>query len=409
MKRRSFLKGGIALGILPLVPVLPNGLPTPPPALPILLPTVPPSGSSLTSGTTPTRILGVVGPQSGIGTEQQRQLVDGVRAALAEANTVRGALDPLLDCHLFDDGGDPLQAEAAAQSCVDDASVIGTIGHLSGTTTLAARQTYVRAGMPLLIPIATLDRLTTQGYTNLIRLATRDTLEGDLFASDLIKRNLLERVAVIRTTESYGTEVGAAFAARCRHERITVTEWLMPTDAQKRADMVTALLATSPEHCYLAGTPEHLGDIATLLRSGGYRGAFLAPQSFFEGGTISQYGTALADMLISSSIPPFQRAPINAIPLADFASSYGTMTPIAAFGYAAAQIAVAAIRRGAAVDRPSLLRALRDGSSTSTIVGDFAFTPFGDPTDPNLFLYRIVGQEWRYERSLHPTSFSITA
>jgi ABC-type branched-subunit amino acid transport system substrate-binding protein len=81
------------------------------------------------------------------------------------------------------------------------------------------------------------------------------------------------------------------------------------------------------------------------------------------------------------------------------------MTPVAAFGYAAAQMIVTLVRRTGANNRLALARALNAPGLQDTIVGSFSFAPTGDPLDPEVYFYAVHSAKWDYSHAARPTAF----
>jgi branched-chain amino acid transport system substrate-binding protein len=161
-----------------------------------------------------------------------------------------------------------------------------------------------------------------------------------------------------------------------------------------------------PEAVFLAGIPSEMGPLPKALRAAGYAGPLFASQGFFDKATISMGGPAVEGMVVSTSMPPLQFAPAAFRIINDFQTRYGPFTPLSAFGYAAAQIAMTAIRRSGNADRASVLRLL-GLTPYDTIVGPFQFAADGDPTDPNLYFYTVRDAKWSYLHASHPSSFLI--
>jgi ABC-type branched-subunit amino acid transport system substrate-binding protein len=83
------------------------------------------------------------------------------------------------------------------------------------------------------------------------------------------------------------------------------------------------------------------------------------------------------------------------------------LSPVAMFGYAAAQIIISAISRSSATARNTLLNALQTGSNlpVSTIAGNFTFLPTGDQLDPELYFYTVRDGKFTYAHQAHPSTF----
>src|SRR6202035_1357695 len=94
------------------------------------------------------------------------------------------------------------------------------------------------------------------------------------------------------------------------------------------------------------------------LRGDGYKNPLYASEGMFDGSIPEKYKDVVGEIFVSTSFPPLNLAPADFHIKQSFEQKYGSMTPPAVFGYAAAQIAIAAIKRGAAADRLAAGRAL---------------------------------------------------
>jgi ABC-type branched-subunit amino acid transport system substrate-binding protein len=141
------------------------------------------------------------------------------------------------------------------------------------------------------------------------------------------------------------------------------------------------------------------------LRAGGYSGTLFASQGFFDATTTVKYKSEAEGLIVSTSMPPLQIAPsIYRIRL-DFEQKYGPFTPLSAFSYAAAQIAVGAVRRGGSADRIAVARALNSSMSFDTVIGPISFLNNGDPQDPNVYFYAIKDGKFSYVQAAHRSTF----
>jgi ABC-type branched-subunit amino acid transport system substrate-binding protein len=202
--------------------------------------------------------------------------------------------------------------------------------------------------------------------------------------------------------------VARAFLAEAQALKISATLTAVATldDDVALAQHLAPILRSNPELLYFAGTTTQLGKSFRYCLEQGYRGRLAASQGFFDIGTISVLGKLAEGLLISTSMPPLENNAAQHLELETFREQYGQITPIAAFSYAAAQIAITVIQRIGAVFRTPIIRALSEGGTIPTIVGDFRFDAFGDPVDPNLYFYTIHNAAWAYTGALRQTRFS---
>ncbi len=351
--------------------------------------------------------LGVVAPFTGDDIRQGEQIGNGVRAAVDDANVLRGSFDRLFTMRTFDDQNLLATGLVNAQFACDDPTILAVIGHLSGRITEAALQTYVNAKMPIICPVSTYDRLTAHGYGNIVRLTAKDSTEGRLAARYVNAKLKPKSAAVLTQDGDYGADVADAFQGEMLSDKIKSTELQFSWDKPDFAAVTKATLAAAPDVVFLAGLTKDMGPIVPRLRAAGYAGAFYGSQGFFDPQTIDKYGKDVEGLVISTSMPPLALAPGAFRIKQDFERKYGAMTPIATFSYAAAQIVIEIVKRTGAADRIAIERTLDTTTTFDTLIGPISFANNGDPQNPNLYFYKVTNGAWRYVGSAYPSSFVV--
>lgn len=349
--------------------------------------------------------IGVVGPFTGDAIRLGEQIGNGVRAATDDANRFRGTLDRAYTMRTFDDQNLLASGLVNAQFACDDPNVVAVIGHLSGRITEAAMQTYVAAHMPVICPASTYDRLTAHGYGNLVRLSTKDSTEGRLAAKYVLATAKPKSVVVFYQDGDYGADVAAGFQEQMLADKVTINAVGFSWEKPDYAAVAKAALEKSPDAIYLAGIAHDMGPIVPKLRALGYAGSFFGSQGFFDAVTLRTYARDLEGMIVSTSTPP-----LNIVPGAfriknDYERRYGTLSPLAAFSYAAAQIVIAIVRRTGATDRLAVSRALAYSNAFDTVIGPVTFANDGDPQNANAYFYTIKDGAWKYAAAANPSSF----
>ena len=133
------------------------------------------------------------------------------------------------------------------------------------------------------------------------------------------------------------------------HHRAEVL--LFPADKTDPAQAARTVLDRSPGYVFLAGKTAELGPVAEALRLAGYTGDFGAADGFYNSDTITTYAKTLNGAYVASPMPPLDRIP-SAVPLVtDFEREVSQITTLSAYGYAAAQLMIAASQRGNATSR----------------------------------------------------------
>ena len=91
----------------------------------------------------------------------------------------------------------------------------------------------------------------------------------------------------------------------------------------------------------------------------------------------------------------------------EFEIHNGVMDPLAAFGFAAAQIIISAVTRTNASGRNSVTTAIAQGVPIDTMVGTYSFSPFGDALQPQLYYYTVKNGAFSYAHQAHPSGFMV--
>ncbi len=352
--------------------------------------------------------IGVVAPFTGDDIRLGEQLGNGVRAALDDANQLRGNLDRAYTMRTFDDQNLLATGLVNAEFACDDPTVIAVIGHLSGRITEAALATYVNNRMPVVCPASTYDRLTSHGYGNIVRLAVKDSTEGRAAARYVAKtKPAPTSVVVLSQDGDYGPDVAAGFIDQTAGDKLKTNAINFSWDKPDFATVTKSALTSAPDAIFLAGIPKDMGPVVRQLRAGGYTGRFFGSQGFFDPLTLQKYGAELEGLTISTSMPPLAIAPGAFRIKSDYERRYGALTPLAAFSYAAAQIVIAVVRRTGSQDRLAVARVLNASSTFATVIGPITFANDGDPQDPNVYFYSIVNGAWKYVASSIPSSFVV--
>ena len=344
-------------------------------------------------------------PLSGDKGSAGRQIASGVQAAIDENTQLAGPYPgSVFAMRTFDDMDALAQAMVNVQFAAADPSVLAVIGGFDGSLTTASLATYANQQMPLIVPGSTADSITARGYRIVWRLPTKDSVEGQLHARFIAKRNKPKFALAVTQDGDYGYDAARAFVDQAKNLGVASDGYAFPYSKPDYGEHAKRIMTKDPEYILLCGTTDAMGPLIPALRTAGYKGVFGATEGFYDQSTASKYADAFAKGFISTSFPPLDRAPDILNTLNDFRSRY-TVTALSAFAYAAAQIVMSAAKRTGANSRLALTSALQRPSSYDTIVGSFQFDFNGDPIDPNVFFYTIQDGKFKYVAPAHPTAF----
>jgi len=349
--------------------------------------------------------IGVSVPLSGDLKAYGIQISNGARSAVDEHNRYVAPLERVFAVRTFDDQDALAIGMTNVEIAAADSTIVGMIGNLTADVTVGSLPQYANVSMPLVVPASTANAITAKDYRNVFRLPTKDSTEGNLCANMLLP--MLKPTFALAVTQDgdYGSDVAQGFTAAGKGTKTRTDTFVFPVDKPDYAATAKAIMALHADLIFLCGKTAAMGPLVAELHAQGYAGSWAGSDGFFNDATIKQYGPILKGAWVASSMPPLQRAPLAFQALSDFQGQYGPITALAAYGYAAAQIIMAAVKRSNATTRVALVEAMQLGGTYDTIIGQFSFTFIGDPVDPNLYFYSIGDAGFKYEKAARPTSF----
>jgi ABC-type branched-subunit amino acid transport system substrate-binding protein len=334
-----------------------------------------------------------------------QEVVKGVQAAVDEQNRFNAPISHVWGMRPLDDRNDTGVAASNVNVAAADSTVVGVIGNLTAPMTLAALPRYANMSLAVIVPTVTADSVTQRGYHNVYRLPAKDSSSGRLFANAALEGKRGVAAIAVAFDGDYGYEVARGFVAAAKTSGHPADLLLFPLGKTDPAAAARTVLDRAPGYVFLSGKTAELGPIAEALRLAGYSGDFGASDGFYNGDTIANYATVLQGAYVASSMPPLDRVPSAMQLVTDFEREVSQITAFSADGYASAQVFISAAQRGSATSRLPLLRSLQEGGTFTTLVGQYAFNISGDPLIPNIFLYTVGKDGFKYARPAVRTGF----
>ncbi|HEY1976018.1 MAG TPA: ABC transporter substrate-binding protein [Candidatus Baltobacteraceae bacterium] len=389
--RRSFLAAAAGAAASTLAPASAQVFVTPNP--------IPPNAQFLRQLT-----IGINVTLSGPLQKYGQEIIRGVQAAIDEANLYTPSALYVWAWRAFDDQGSTGLARSNVSAAAADATVVAMIGNLTTPLTLDALSQYANQNFALVVPTLTADAITRRGFHNVYRLPASDSSSGQLFASGALSKKNSACIAVALDGD-YGYDVARAFVQQAKADHRSADVLLFPHDKTDPAEAARTVLDRNPNYVFLAGKTADLGPVAEALRLAGYTGDFGASDGFYNPDTIDRYQRILDGSLVASSMPPLDHVPSAVYLLNDFERKVGQVTAFSAYAYAATQLIMAAQQRSQATSRFSLLTSMQQGGTFTTLVGQFRFNISGDPLIPDIYLYSVHKEGFKYERPAIRTGF----
>lgn len=199
--------------------------------------------------------LAAAGPMTGPSAETGQRMKAGIELAVKEINAAGGINGKTLVVDFYDDEGKPESAAAVAQKIASDAAVVGVIGHINSSATMAALPIYKRAGLTEISGNSSAFKVTHMGYDNIFRVIINDQGQAPVAMKHIVEKEGRKKIAIIYENSDYGK--GAMESAKKTAEslgaKVVATETYQPGVDRDFAAQLTKIMAASPDALFLAG------------------------------------------------------------------------------------------------------------------------------------------------------------
>ncbi len=149
--------------------------------------------------------IGAIAPLSGGAAMVGDTQVKGIQLAIDQVNAKGGIKGRKLELIAEDDEQNPAKSVNAANKLVYKDKVIGVIGTVNSSATLANMEVTKKAEVPQITPISSNPKITRSGNPWIFRLQASDTQQAQAIVDYAIKVQGLKRLAVLYQADDYGT------------------------------------------------------------------------------------------------------------------------------------------------------------------------------------------------------------
>ncbi|HXW76553.1 MAG TPA: branched-chain amino acid ABC transporter substrate-binding protein [Candidatus Eremiobacteraceae bacterium] len=352
--------------------------------------------------------IAVVAPLSGDERQAGIDMSNGVTLAIDEANDARGLTDFGWQAQSFDDQGDPGIAMQEAQFALVDPTTTFIIGHIGADETNFALQTYHEQEVPVIVPTQPYYGLTQHGYDDVFRLCATDIDEG-IAAAKFADRTLkATKVAIVYVKDEFGVDAGQGFQTYATAvSKMSTSGFGIDVDSKSDKDIVAQVKAYAPDALFMSGGGSYLAKVLADIRATGVTAPAVASDGFYDLGSVKKAGSAAEGMVVTTCIPPLQLMPSAQPFVHHYQAQFGQPSAYSLYGYAAAQLAIAAATQGHTGDRRLLDRLLSIGTY-ETVLGPVSFQKNGDPFQPILYFYTVTNGALVYTSSSIPNPLVVS-
>jgi len=343
--------------------------------------------------------IGVAGPLTGGSAANGKDIENGVRMAVDEANAQHlkiGGSEVQFVVDSVDDQGDPRVGVQVAQKLVDDGVAV-VVGHYNSGVTLPASKIYAAGGIPLVDPSATNPAITQQGLKTVFRIIPTDAQNSGNAGKYAVTVTKAKRIAIMDDRTAFGQGEAEEFkkAVQASGGAIVVSEFTNDKAVDFSAQL-TNIKSANADLLFFGGLDNQAGLVAKRMKQLGL------PAQFLGGGAIADtIFTQIAGASTAEGAMAWEYGrPLDQLPNGkQFAEKYKrkfgtdnlTYSP---FSYDAAWLAITAMKQANSTKPDEFVPAIRDIQYTG-ITGKISFDQNGDLKNPISTLYQVRNGDWK--------------
>lgn len=306
-----------------------------------------------------------------------------------------------------DDQGDPKTGVNVANQFAADPALVGVMGHLNSGVSIPASAVYNRANIVMISPASTNPQLTLQGFKNVFRVCTIDSVQGPSAADSAIEKLGKKAVFVVDDSTPYGTGLADEFAKEfaAKGGKVLGREKTADKDTDFKA-LVTKIAATKPDMVYYGGIYNAGALLSKQMKDGGVKVPLMGGDGLYDAQYIKLAGAANAEGDFATSVGlPLEQLPEGAKFQASFKAAYpnDAIAAYDAYSYDAATVImksvlvaagkVTAAKITTTEGKQAVIAAVAAFKGTG-VTGDIAFDAKGDTTNKAITLYTVKGGVW---------------
>lgn len=345
-----------------------------------------------------TVLIGLAGPLTGPSARIGKDLENGARLAIADANAQKPTLNgkPVtFKLVSEDDQSDPRTAVAVAQRLVDE-GVAGVVGHWNTGTSIPAARIYHDAGIAQVAPVATGHGYTQQGFDTSFRVMGHDDDGGNYAGQYAVKTLKAKRIAVIDDRTAFGQGLADEFIKSLQAQGVQpVTREYVDDKTVDFSAVLTTVRSKNADLIFFGGVDSQAAPLVRKLKQLGMNAQLMG-----AGGFVSQTFLTLAQwegegvVALEPGLPLEQMPGGKAFEQA-YRDRYHTHIELhAPFAYDATRVLIAAIEQADSANPADYLPKLR-AIHYQGVTGDIAFDAQGNLQQPSFTLYRVVDGKWQ--------------
>jgi branched-chain amino acid transport system substrate-binding protein len=346
-------------------------------------------------------LIGVYGPLSGNSAMVGQTLVEGVQLATKQINEAGGINGRPIELVVEDDAQDPATAVSAVNKLIYSDNVVGIIGTVNSSCTLASMEVSQAAEIPHITPISSGAAVTNLGNPWIARVQASDLLQAGAVVKYAVETLGAKKIACLYQSDDYGTgamEVIVDEMAKYGVELVAneafdpnatdVTPQLLKV---KEAGADALIMWTMYQQgALIAKQARQMGIDCQLLGGGGLTNAKL-----YELGGEAVVGTINSQTFFSDKT---QASPAAAAFIEAFEAEYGRMPDSNnAMSYDSMMIMAEGLKyAGPELESAKIMEGILAVQNMELATGTISMAPNGDAVREEILMVRLIGDK-QYE------------
>lgn len=341
----------------------------------------------------------LTGPEATFGISTR----NGIEMAVNAANREGGIHGKRIVVKVYDDMGRPEEAANAATRLVNQDHVKIILGENSSSNSMAMASRADAANVPMISPSSTNPKVT-EGHPYVFRVCFIDPFQGFVMAKFARDELHLTRVAVLKDLKNdYSIGLSDVFTHKFSEMggQITDSESYSEGDSDFRAQL-TAIKRSNPQALYAPGYYTDVGLIARQAREIGITVPLLGGDGWESSRLYELGGSAIEGSYYSNLYSPDDPSPRTQQFIRDYKQLYGEIPDsLAALGYDAVNVAVAAMRRAPNLSGPAVRDAIAQTRDFPGAAGTITLDAQRNAIKPAVVL-KVQGGTSVYVTSISP-------
>lgn len=341
--------------------------------------------------------IGFAAPMTGANAGYGKDLENGVRLAIEEANAQKIKIgDKVAQFQLVseDDQADPRIGVQAAQKLVDS-GVSAVVGHFNSGTTIPASQVYEQAGIPVIDPAATNPIITGRGFANTFMVISTDAQNAGNAGIYAVEVSKAKRIAIIDDRTAFGQGEADEFekAVKARGGNIVTREYT-DNKAVDFSTQITKIKSTNADLVFFGGLDTQAAGFAKRMKQLGLNAQLVGGGGVMDQDFIKLAGDPSEGVMAWEYGRPLAQLPGGKDFSTKFKKRFGAdILSYAPFGYDGAWAVIKAMQQAKSTS-PAVYRPVLKSIDFDGVTGKISFDNTGALKSGASTLYQVKNGAW---------------